>query len=251
MGSFVDCWNQISKNRERGGEPVLTDADRTFIEDRIQQEVRAGIDPIEAARIAVGKHLEHASSQLDSIYEQAGVRPQEATPQKPSKIGQSIEAKAVEAKLTEGFSETAGYDPVTIQDQAQKATGLIKTSLDKARAVVRGDEPLPDGLRGTSLITAMEEHLLKKPDPQIAYELANSHLTTATSVAAQEMRLMAERVPDSLSAKFAEIQEARRAGSKLRGETPERVYQDIRTEITRQAAKRPTWEAFVREITCA
>lgn len=167
-----------------------------------------------------------------------------------SKIGQSIEAKAVEAKLTQGFSETAGFDPITIQDQAQRATGLIKSSVEDARAVIRGEAPLPEGLRGTALITAMEEHLLQKPDAKLAYELANSPLTSATSVAAQEMRLMAERVPDSITAKFQEIREARRAGSELRGETPLKVAKEIQTEVVRQSSKRQTWEQFVKEIAC-
>jgi hypothetical protein len=171
-------------------------------------------------------------------------------PQKPSKIGQSIEAKAVEAKLTQGFGETAGYDPLTIKDQAARASGVIESSPQHARAIVRGEAPLPEGLRGTSLITAMEEHLLRNPDAQVAYELANSPLTSATSAAAQEMRLMRERVPDSLTAKFSEIKAAREAGAKLRGETAEKVKADISKEVVRQASKRPTWEAFVREIVC-
>jgi hypothetical protein len=169
---------------------------------------------------------------------------------KPSKIGQSIEAKAVEAKLTQGFAETAGYDPITIKDQAERATSVIQNSVPNARAIVRGEAPLPEGLRGTSLITAMEDHLLRNPDPQLAYELANSPLTSATSAAAQEMRLMAERVPDSLSAKFAEIKKAREAGAKQRGETPAKIKAEINGEVMKAASKRPTWEQFVREIVC-
>ena len=176
--------------------------------------------------------------------------PEAAAAQKPSKIGKSIEAKAVEAKMTQGFAETAGYDPVTIADQAQRATAFVRESPVDARAVVRGEATLPEGLRGTSLITAMEEQLIRKPDPQLAYELANSPLTSATSAAAQEMRLMRERVPDSISAAFQEIRAARQEGSRLRGETP-KLVNEIKTEIVRQSSKRPTWEAFVREITCA
>jgi hypothetical protein len=96
----------------------------------------------------------------------------------------------------------------------------------------------------------MEEHLLRHPDAQVAYELANSPLTSATSAAAQEMRLMAERVPDGIAAKFTEIKRARAEGAKLRGETPAKIKADISKEVVRQASKRPTWEAFVREIVC-
>jgi hypothetical protein len=168
-----------------------------------------------------------------------------------SKIGKSIEAKAVEAKLTKGFEETAGYDPITIADQARRATEVVRSSPDNARAIIRGEAPLPEGLRGTSLITAMEEHLTRNPDAKLAHELANSPLASATSAAAQEMRLMAERVPDGITAKFTEIRRARNEGAKLRGETSARIAQEAQKTIVKGASKRPTWEAFVREITCA
>jgi hypothetical protein len=167
-----------------------------------------------------------------------------------SKIGKSIEAKAVEAKLTEGFKETALYDPITIREQSEMAAGLVKGNPELTRAIVRGEAPLPERLLGPSLITAVEEHLARKPDAHLTYELANSPLISATSKAAQEMRLMAERTPDSITAAFREIQEARRAGSKQRDETPGRVVESIKKEVVRNASKRPTWEAFVREITC-
>lgn len=125
-----------------------------------------------------------------------------------SKIGKSIEAKAVEDGLTEGFGNTAGYDKITIADQAARTADLINTDLDKARAVIRGEEPLPSGMKGTALITAMEDYIKKNPNADLAYELANSPLVTGTSEAAQEMRLAAERTPDSAAAKLAEIKAA-------------------------------------------
>jgi hypothetical protein len=175
---------------------------------------------------------------------------QPAGPEGVSKIGKSIEAKAVEAKLTKGFEGTANYEPITIQEQAQMATDMIKSSIERARSVIRGEQPLPEKLRGTSLITAMEEHILKHPNAELAHELANSPLTSATSAAAQEMRLMSERVPDGITAAFQKIREARKEGSKQRGQTPERVAKEIKTEITKNASKRPTWEQFIKDITC-
>lgn len=121
-----------------------------------------------------------------------------------SKIGKSIEAKAIEAGLTKGFDGVAGYDKLTIKDQADRAAKLM-TNMDDARAVLRGEKPLPEGLRGTALITAMEEHLKANPDPALAEELANSPHVSATSAAAQELRLAAEREPDSATAKLAEM----------------------------------------------
>lgn len=174
-----------------------------------------------------------------------------------SSIGRSIEAKAVEAKLTQGFDKTAGYDPLTIKDQAARATKLINESPDDARAVLRGEKPLPDGLRGTALITAAEESLKAHPDPTLAHELANSPLVSATSHAAQEMRLMSERVPDSLTAKFQEAKAAREANLEKRGgvkKLTEKIVKEeqpkLQKEISRTASKRPTWESFINEISC-
>lgn len=122
----------------------------------------------------------------------------------PSKIGKSIETKAIESGLTNKFEGVAGYDKINIKDQAERASALLE-NMDKARAVVRGDESLPEGLKGTALITAMEEHLKNNPDPALAEELANSPHVSATSAAAQEMRLAAEREPDSAAARLAEL----------------------------------------------
>lgn len=188
-----------------------------------------------------------------------GIEPSTKTPSPTteslgvSKIGKSIETKAVEAKLTQGFENTAGYDKITIKDQAEKATNLINTSLDDARAIIRGDKPLPDGLRGTALITAMEEHIKANPNGELAYELANSPIVSATSAAAQEMRLAAERVPDSITARFQEIKAAREAALEKRGgakKQTKKVTNDIHKEITRTASKRQTWEEFTKSLTC-
>lgn len=172
-----------------------------------------------------------------------------------SKIGKSIETKAVEAKLTNGFSETAGYDPITIQDQAEKATTLVNSDITKAREVIRGDTPLPAGLRGTALITAMEVHLKDHPSADMAYELANSPLVSATSAAAQELRLAAERVPDSITAKFQAIRDARlaavekRTGGSVKKATKE-ITRTIRKQIQKTASKKSAWMSFVDSIAC-
>ena len=155
-------------------------------------------------------------SQLTDIWNQAQeTKPVEAITtvngQTPSKIATSIEAKAIEAKLTKKFEQVAGYEKINVADQAKQALDLVNTDLVTARKMIRGEEPLPGNLRGTSLITAMEEVIKKNKDAELAYELANSPLITETSVAAQELRLAAERTPDSATSKIIEIKKAREA----------------------------------------
>lgn len=172
---------------------------------------------------------------------------------KASKIGQSIEAKAVEDKLTKGFGETAQYDPITIKDQSEKATNLINSNPELARAIVRGDEPLPQGLRGTALITAMEEYVKKNPNADVAYELANSPLTSTTSAAAQELRLAAERAPDSAIVRIQDIKRARENDAGPKPDVQKRaILKTLKSETEKVNLSKEdlSWNKFLEEITC-
>lgn len=171
----------------------------------------------------------------------------------PSKIATSIEQKAVEQKLTQGFEGVAGYDKITIKDQAERATKLMSDP-EKAMSVVRGESPLPDGLKGTALITAAEEHIARTGDVRMAYELANSPLVSETSAAAQELRLAAEREPDSLTAKLQEIKKAREeVATKKVGsikKATSKITDDIRGEIKKVSAKPKDWASFIDQLKC-
>lgn len=176
-------------------------------------------------------------------------------PKTPSKIGQSIERKAIEDNLTKGFEGVAGYDKITIADQARRASDLVNKDFELARKVVRGEEPLPANLRGTALITAMEQRIKKTGDAELAYELANSPLVSRTSAAAQELRLAAERQPDSLALKLRELRQIREDAVK------KRTGQDVDTAIKKEVGKikeetkktipkREDWSSFIDSIQC-
>lgn len=171
-----------------------------------------------------------------------------------SKIGQSIEAKAVEEKLTSGFANTAGYDKITIKDQAERTANLVNSDLERARAVIRGDRPLPAGMKGTALITAMEDYIKKNPDPDLAYELANSPLVTATSEAAQELRLAAERTPDSATAKLQELRQAqeKQAGGPKEIAARKKAVKEALPEANKVLLPKEelSWDRFLEAIKC-
>jgi hypothetical protein len=176
---------------------------------------------------------------------------------KTSGVAKSIEAKAVEQGLIkQGFDKTAGYDPITIKDQSERAANLLNSGIDNARAVIRGDKPLPDGLKGTALITAMEEHLKANPNADIAYELANSPLTTKISEAAQEMRLAGEREPDSATAKLQEIKKNLEDNAKKTNKVKDvNKLKDTTTKKLVDATKilpkeEASWEKFLSSIAC-
>lgn len=171
-----------------------------------------------------------------------------------SKIAKSVETKAVEAGLTKGFSDLAGYDKITIKDQSEKATKLVNENIQDARAILRGEKELPNGLKGTAVIKAIEDSLLKNPDSELAYELANSKLITGTSEAAQELRLAAERDPDSATAKIQEIKKAREAkAGKVKTEKVKRAIRKV-ADATREVNLDKAdldWDNFLNnELAC-
>jgi hypothetical protein len=173
-----------------------------------------------------------------------------------SKIAKSIEAKAIEENLTKGFSEIAGYDKITVKDQAKRASDLINENVDDARKIIRGEEPLPDGLNPVALIDGMEQHIKNIEDPalraELAYELANSPLISETSQAAQTMRLAAERTPDSATAKINELRRFKEEQAKKRGKSVEKAKKQIKEEVEKISIPKEelSWNKFLDTIKC-
>lgn len=214
---------------------------RRVIEDQISQRV-------------VKDEMSQYSKELDDYIKQEETKQQAELKAKASKIGKSIEAKAIETKLSKGFDKIAEYNPITIKEQAAQASYLVNSDIELARKVVSGTEPLPSGLRGTSLITAMEEYIKRNPNPEIARELANSPLVTATSTAAQELRLAAERVPDSATAKLQEVKRAREMAIKAQEleKVKTKQLKELKesTKKTNLTKEEVSWEKFLSDIKC-
>lgn len=173
-----------------------------------------------------------------------------------SKVGASMAEKAVKDKLTKAFGGTAEYSKITIEDQAKQASELVNKNIDQAIRILHGEEELPSGLRGASVITALEDYAIKTQDVDLLRDIAKSHLTSETSIYAQEMRLLAERDPYSPITKMKEVTGFREAAvtKKLKGQTPTSIKKKYRVELHQKIAKaKPTpktWAALIDELTC-
>lgn len=169
----------------------------------------------------------------------------------PSKIGKSIEAKAIEAGLTKGFPETAGYDATTFKEQAEKAAELFDSGIDNARAVIRGDQPLPEGLKGEAVIAAAEEYLIQHPNAEMAEELANSPLVTANSESAQGLSLSRMRQPDSATAKLQKLKQDKiDAAGGTKEVAKARAKAKAATSKVLLPKEELSWDSFIDGITC-
>lgn len=198
------------------------------------------------------------ATKATKVLEKTGTRPVEIIQtgktgpgKKSSKIARSIEAKAIEQKLTKGFDKVAGYDPITIKQQAHLAAETL-VDIQRTGRIVRGEEPVPQGLNPVSLITALEEHIAKNGDAKMAYELANSQLVSETSIAAQSLRLAAERNPDGLTAQLRSIKQAREASAlrRLGPRAKQVATQELRSDLVKATPKAKDWTGFIQELKC-
>lgn len=172
---------------------------------------------------------------------------------KVSKIASSINAKAIEEGLTTGFKDLAGYEPKVIKDQAQKIADFMG-DIEKTRAVVRGEDPVPKGISGTYLLKATEDHAIRTGNGEILRELASSPLVSETSRFGQELRMAAERNPESPLKAISDINKARegriqRTGGNVKKSTTKDVA-DAQKEIKKNAPKKEDWASFIDSITC-
>jgi len=180
-----------------------------------------------------------------------------------SKIGKSIEQKAIEQGLTDGFPETAGYDKKYRDDQIQRVEKVITQDYDAARRMALGLEPIPHEVSPVMLLRGMEEVAKARKDVQLQYELANSPLVSETSRHAQEMRFMQEREQDSAMTALQAIRRERIAQTQriLKGRTveeaikqeAERLASTMKRSVEhvkRQIKTKGAWDAFLDSIEC-
>lgn len=173
---------------------------------------------------------------------------------KTSRVGTSIEAKSVEKGLTKGFGETAGYDPITIKDQAERASKVMG-DIENAKKMVKGEVPMESGLKGEMLIKAMEDYAQKKGDVGLLQDIANSPLVSETSAHAQAMRILAERNPDSVVAKLQDVKKAKEANiEKKTGKKVSQAKKDVVKEIKKSMEvtkpKKEDWNSFIKALEC-
>lgn len=200
--------------------------------------------------VSLPKSEPAAVAQSVKLPSETSIAPKEGV----SKIGQSIAQKAKDAGLPE-IKETAKFETMKVKDQAEQAKSLRENNIDNFRSIIRGEAPLPEGVKGQAVINEMEAHLKEHPSADLAYELANSPLVTAGSEAAQEMRLMAEREPDSAMARIQEIKSnmIKKAGGteKLtKARLADKKEITTATEKIHLSTEDLSWNKFLTSIEC-
>jgi hypothetical protein len=137
---------------------------------------------------------------------------------------------------------------------------LIGDDIENARAIVRGEKPVPNGIKGQVLWNAMEKIAMEQSDVGMINELVKSPLAAKRSIAAQELGASAfNQNPHSPAEAVREITEAREQDFlKKTGQKPEvakkRTIDTERNrmngEIKRLSSKRQDWSEFIQSIAC-
>lgn len=173
-------------------------------------------------------------------------------PKVPTKVAKSIEAKAIEKGLTDSFANIADYDPITIKSQAKLVSDLLQSDLERAKAMARGEELIPRDILGGALLKGLEDYAFAKGDVALIQDLANSPLAAETSRHAQELRILAERNPDSSVAILRDLKKTREeAALRKHGEVEKaktNTIKEIKSEV--KPIPKERWASFIDSIKC-
>ncbi len=173
--------------------------------------------------------------------------------QEPGQKKASKVAVNIEQKLGETLEGVAGYETINIKDQIQKAQDLLNKNLIRARGMISGKIPLPDGLRTGAFIKAVEIFAEETGDMSLLRSLAISPLVAETSIHAQELRLLAERDNSSVLSKIQSLANERaKIVEKKFGKSSEKLIKEESAKI-KEAIKKPNkhnWSDFLKSIEC-
>lgn len=170
----------------------------------------------------------------------------------PSGLALSIAQDNLSKKMMKELTEVAGYSATTIAEQSALAAELL-TDIDKTRAVIRGDEELPPGLRGSYLIFAAEDYLKKHNNPDMVMELLSSPLVSFVSQSASELSMLQNREKDGPVKRLEHIKAIRtkKAERTVSTET-KKTARSVTTETKKNNLSKDDtiWETFLDEIKC-
>lgn len=147
-------------------------------------------------------------------------------------------------------------EKTTFEEQSKLVSDLINNDINKARRIIRGEEPLPGKMKGAPLIAGMEAYLKKNIDDDISYELANTNLYKEDiSKGAQATSLARMMEENSLTEKSEEIKRARiqsAGGEEELSKNKAKIVKKMKKETSKINLSKEdlTWEKFLNDIVC-
>lgn len=218
------------------------------------------------------------SGPKDLTYEPIVDRISGASPSKPilDTINESRLAPPPETVRPEGVAKAAndisntlvqrGLDAIPPEEQAKFTTGSYKDSVaktahlldqapDSAKAMAKGEIPVPEGVHPQIVFNAVEALATKNGDVQLLRDLAKSPLATQLSEAGSTLGSHGfNDNPNSPVSLIKSVEKAREnTASKKVGDVSKakkEVVKDIKTEIEKNAPTKEVWKDFISSISC-
>ncbi len=153
--------------------------------------------------------------------------------------------------LPENFESLPIGERITFADQAVRTTEFVKNNIDNARAVLRGESPLPSDMRSPFFLKAIEDLIKETKDDKLVHELMNTPMNAGTSIHAQELVSMRALSPDSLSSIAADVKNTRvKNVEKIKETTKKQAVDGLKNETRKAAPKVKDWSAFIDSLKC-
>ncbi len=204
----------------------------------------------------LAKHSAEGLPGTEGLLQEPGkefLYPAESRPEtKLSKLAQGVEAKAVEAGLTEGFKDLPEYSTIKLADQAERAVKLLNDDPDLAKQIATGKAEPPQGLHPESVFIALENRAIQTGDVQMMEDLARGPQSVENSIMGQRLRILGERNPASPVKAIADIEKARSASvpKEKVAQTVNKIKTEIDVELKKAAPKVGAWAKFLDEVMC-
>lgn len=176
---------------------------------------------------------------------------------KTSTLGKGVEEKAIESKLTQGFSDLPQYKEVNMQDQASRASELIKADYEQAKRIAMGHEPPPKDVLPESVFVAVENKAIADGDVNTLRNLATeSKLVGEATTMGQRIRTLAERDMESPVGAMKDVAKTREEAlqKRLKNTTVDKAKQNIvnniKKEIRKAVPSKESWASFISSLEC-
>lgn len=169
-------------------------------------------------------------------------------PKRTSGLAKDIESRTIEKEIGDRFGDLPEYETVNIKSESEAVSKMIAEDYNRAKRIAYGREEAPAGTNTMSYLVGVEKKAMLEGDYETLRRLANSALTVEASKAAQKLRILAERDPDSPVSVLSALDEVR----KKQAETK------IKREMTRlldeldavKSYDESTLSKFIKSIEC-
>lgn len=168
---------------------------------------------------------------------------------KTSGLAKSLEANAIERGLSGTFGDLPEYYSMNMKNEAAIVQKVMDDDWMRAKRIAFGREDPPEGSKAMSFLVGVEERATELGDSETLRRLGNSNLTVRASHAAQDLRILAERNPESATAAMKVVQDAREnISTKASRAEVETIKQEVSKAATSSSAA--AWNEFIEGIVC-